>query len=221
MGRDLLHIARLRWKHVPETGGRWQLCKGSREVDTLPGARRDGGQDPLPPAAYLRYCDAAFLCQLFFGFFTGVGVTEVGVKILIQDFCGLFTEVTPFPSETRKENHSYSSRCKQASGRVSWGGSNPCFTHSCCSTQQHDSTISVPLIPSGQPSTEAGLCPDTMQREQCAAMPAFLHPALQGSGLCFWLRAVHLHLGFHPVGAQATFVCCGRNRDEAKGKAGR
>lgn len=66
----------------------------------------------LPPAAYLRYCDAAFLCQLFFGFFTGVRVTEVGVKILIQDFCGLFTEVAPFPPEKRQENHSCSRRAE-------------------------------------------------------------------------------------------------------------
>lgn len=144
MGRDLLHITHLCQKHIPEPGRRWQLCKGSREVDALPGVQRDGRRDPLPPTAYLRYCDAAFLCQLFFGFFTGVGVTEVRVKILIQDFCGLFTEVTPFPSEMRKENHSCSSRCKQVSGRVSWGGSDPHFTCPCCSTQQHGRTILVP-----------------------------------------------------------------------------
>lgn len=131
LGRDLLRIARLRQKRTPEPRGRWQLCKGSQAVDALPGVRRGEGWDPLPPAAYLRYCDAAFLCQLFFGFFTGVGVTEVGVKILVQDFCGLFTEVTPFPPEMRKENHSCSSRCREVSNRVSWGGSNPCFTCPC------------------------------------------------------------------------------------------
>ena len=48
--------------------------------------------------SHLGHCDAALLGQLLFGFFTGVGVAEVWVKIFIQDFCGLFTEVTPFSS---------------------------------------------------------------------------------------------------------------------------
>lgn len=70
-----------------------------------------------PPAAYLRYCDAALLCQLFFGFFTGVRVTEVGVKILIQYFCGLFTEVASFPSEMRKENNGCSNTNRAPAGQ--------------------------------------------------------------------------------------------------------
>lgn len=57
---------------------------------------------PLEPS-HLWHCDAAFLGQLLFGFFTGVGVTEVWVKIFIQDFGGLFTEVTPFSSMTRSK----------------------------------------------------------------------------------------------------------------------
>lgn len=60
-----------------------------------------GKQDRPMVSSHLWHCDAAFLGQLLFGFFTGVGVTEVWVKIFIQDFCGLFTEVTPFSSMTR------------------------------------------------------------------------------------------------------------------------
>jgi len=175
----------------PRAGGRRQLRKGSRGVHALP-----GGWPPLPPAAHLRYCDAAFLCQLFFGFFTGVGVTEVGVKILVQDFCGLFTEVTPFPPETRRENHRCSSRCKQIPGRASWGGSDP------CSTQPHHlSTLSPP----GQPSTRA-------------ATPTSLRPARHGSAPHCWPHTSRPPAGLRP---RLHRPCRGRKRRAATGMAGR
>lgn len=199
LGRDLLRTVHLWQGQVLEPAGQRQLCKGSQEADALAGVWRDRGRDLLPPAAYLRYRDAAFLCQLFFGFFTGVGVAEVGVKILVQDFCGLFTEVTPFPPERRKENPSCSSRGKQVSGRASRRGSNPCFTCWCHSRQQRGCTTSAPLSSLGQPSVGAELCPDAARRGRQAATPTLLHPALQGSGLCFWPRAAHLHPRFDPA----------------------
>ena len=34
-------------------------------------------------SAYLWHCDAAFLGQLFFGLLAGIGITEVGVEVLV------------------------------------------------------------------------------------------------------------------------------------------
>lgn len=118
-----------------------------------------GAGDGVPRAAHLRYCDAAFLCQLFFGFFTGVGVTEVGVKILVQDFCGLFTEVTPFPPETREENHSCSSRCTEVSGRVGWVETT---LVSRARAAAHGSTTALPA-PTRGGCAQAGLCPTLLR----------------------------------------------------------
>lgn len=198
---------------TPEPQGRWQLCEGSWEVEATAWDR-----DLLPPAAYLRYCDAAFLCQLFFGFFTGVGVTEVRVKILIQDFCGLFTEVTPFPSEMRKENHICSSRCKQDSGRVSRGGRDPCLIRLPCSHTTALLSTTDPFRPAlhrgwALPSCHAQGTPGHNAR----------HPT--SSPARDWtlpLTSRHPLLpGFHPVCAEATSVCCGRTHKEVEGEAGR
>lgn len=75
---------------------RMQCCGGKtdRECDVA---------FPSRAPTYLGYGDAAFLGQLFFGFFAGIRITKVRVKILIQDFCGLLTEVTPFPPAKRGE----------------------------------------------------------------------------------------------------------------------
>lgn len=49
--------------------------------------------------------------KFLFGFFTGVGVGQVGVEILIQDLCGLFAEVAPFASvETQTSDTSFKQR---------------------------------------------------------------------------------------------------------------
>lgn len=61
---------------------------------------------PAPPptcreAHHLGDCDAAPPGQLFFGFFAGVRVAQMGVKILIQHFCGLLAEVASLtPAKT-------------------------------------------------------------------------------------------------------------------------
>lgn len=47
------------------------------------------------PVGYLGHCDAALFGQLLFGFLAGVGVTEVGVEVLVQDLRGLLVEVPP------------------------------------------------------------------------------------------------------------------------------
>lgn len=47
---------------------------------------------------YLRDGYSTLFGKFLFGFFTGVGVGQVGVEILIQDLCGLFAEVAPFAS---------------------------------------------------------------------------------------------------------------------------
>lgn len=53
---------------------------------------------------YLRDGYSTLFGKFLFGFFTGVGVGQVGVEILIQDLCGLFAEVAPFASAETKKN---------------------------------------------------------------------------------------------------------------------
>jgi len=51
---------------------------------------------------YLRDGDSTRFGKFLFGFFTGVGVGQVGVEILVQTLCGLFAEVAPLaPDETQ------------------------------------------------------------------------------------------------------------------------
>lgn len=57
---------------------------------------------------YLWHCDTTFLCQFLFGFLTRIGVTQVRVEILVQDFRSLFAEVTSFsPLKWNKERFQY------------------------------------------------------------------------------------------------------------------
>ena len=52
--------------------------------------------------------DATLACQLLLGLLRGVGVGEVRVEILVQNFRSLLAEVPPFPpriKEPRSENH--------------------------------------------------------------------------------------------------------------------
>lgn len=44
---------------------------------------------------HLGDCDATLPSQLFFGFFTAVRVAQMGIKILIQELCGLLAEIPP------------------------------------------------------------------------------------------------------------------------------
>lgn len=48
--------------------------------------------------SHLGYCYAALFSQLLFGLFTGVRVTKMRVKILVQYLGRLLAEVPPFPS---------------------------------------------------------------------------------------------------------------------------
>lgn len=60
---------------------------------------------------YLRDGYSTLFGKFLFGFFTGVGVGQVGVEILIQDLCGLFAEVAPFASvETQTSDPSFKQR---------------------------------------------------------------------------------------------------------------
>lgn len=52
---------------------------------------------------YLRDSDCTLLSKFLFGFFAGVGVGQVGVKIFIQDLRGLFAEITPLAPNMRKQ----------------------------------------------------------------------------------------------------------------------
>lgn len=45
---------------------------------------------------HLGNCDAAFLSQLLFSLLAGIRVAEVRVEILVQNFCCLLAEVSPF-----------------------------------------------------------------------------------------------------------------------------
>lgn len=54
---------------------------------------------------HLRDGDSTLFGKFLFGFFTGVGVGQVGVEILIQDFCGLFAEVAPFASGKKEADY--------------------------------------------------------------------------------------------------------------------
>lgn len=55
---------------------------------------------------YLRDSDCTLLSKFLFGFFAGVGVGQVGVKIFIQDLRGLFAEITPLAPNMRKQDDS-------------------------------------------------------------------------------------------------------------------
>lgn len=61
------------------------------------------------PVGYLRYCDATLSSQLFLGFFTRIRITEVRVKVFIQNLGRLFAEVSPLSSciqePTSKDHH--------------------------------------------------------------------------------------------------------------------
>lgn len=57
----------------------------------------------LRGGGYLRDSDCTLFSKFLFGFFAGVGVGQVGVKIFIQDLRGLLAEVTPFAPEIRKQ----------------------------------------------------------------------------------------------------------------------
>ena len=46
-----------------------------------------GDRDATPPG------------QLLFGFFTGVWVAQMGIKVFIQHFCGLLAEILPLTPE--------------------------------------------------------------------------------------------------------------------------
>lgn len=52
---------------------------------------------------YLRDRDCTLFSKFLFGFFAGVGVGQVRVKIFIQDLCGLFAEIAPFAPNRRKQ----------------------------------------------------------------------------------------------------------------------
>lgn len=54
--------------------------------------------------AHLRDGDTTLFGKFLFGFFTGIWVRQVGVKILIEDLCGLFAEVAPLASEKGLEH---------------------------------------------------------------------------------------------------------------------
>lgn len=54
-------------------------------------------------AGYLRDRDCTLFSKFLFGFFAGVGVGQVRVKIFIQDLCGLFAEIAPFAPDRRKQ----------------------------------------------------------------------------------------------------------------------
>lgn len=99
----------------------------------------------------------------------------MGVKILIQDFCGLFTEVAPFPPEKRQENHSCSRRAELQLGRgvgaapvahpqhaAPSAAARPCGLHA--KELQHPSVGLGPgrvrALPPNSPSLQRGLHPD-------------------------------------------------------------
>lgn len=65
---------------------------------------RTGSWNPtIAVLGYLRDSDCTLLSKFLFGFFAGVGVGQVGVKIFIQDLRGLFAEITPLAPNMRKQ----------------------------------------------------------------------------------------------------------------------
>lgn len=48
--------------------------------------------------------DSTLFGELLFGFFAGVRVGQVGVKVFIQDLCGLFAEIAPLAPDEKKKN---------------------------------------------------------------------------------------------------------------------
>lgn len=117
----------------------------------------------------------------------------MGVKILVQDFCGLFTEVTPFPSEMRKGKHHCCSRCQQVPGRVGWGAA--AYVSQPVLAQKTQQSCPGPLTPLGSPAPWQGAAGTATTQP---------HRALDSaSGFTPDLPAGLLH------GSTATFLCWG------------